>query len=447
MSEIQTRTKHWADTVPTSMSRPTLFGIFILLASIIGFGVWATTAPLQGAVVASGRFVATGANKTVQHFEGGIIKQIRVNEGDHVKRGDVLVTLDDTGPKANLQLLTHRDHRLLALKARLVAESKWANEIRFAASLTQVASRQDNNDVHQILSRQREQFATRRDKIIAETDVLRQEIGIRHEKIKGLNAEIASITTQLDLIDLQLKKTTILYKKKLIPLPKLLELKRARAQLVGRSARLNASVSEEDMAISKVQGQILHLRAAVVDQAVTELRRVEGQLDDVQEQLRKAHDVLNRVNITAPVDGVVVKLMHHTAKGVVKPGGEIMEIVPLGDEPVIEARVRPQDIDHIENGQAAHVRLTALNQRLIPTVPGKVVYVSADTVEGRSGGNYVGGYVVRVQLDTEHVAALSGFRPVPGMPAEAFIKTEERTFFSYLMRPLVDSMARAFRES
>ncbi|NNE21890.1 MAG: HlyD family type I secretion periplasmic adaptor subunit [Rhizobiales bacterium] len=447
MSDNQTQTKHWSHAVPTGLFAPTLFGIFILLASIVGFGIWATTAPLQGAVVASGRFVATGANKTIQHYEGGIIKQIRVGEGDHVKRGDVLVTLDDTGPKANLRLLTHRDHRLLALKARLVAESKWASEIRFDSSLTLAASRGMNNEVRLILSRQREQFASRRDRIVAETDVLRQEIAIRKETIKGLRAEIGSINTQLDLVNQQLESTAHLYEEKLLTLPKLLELKRARARLNGRSARLNANVTEEEMAVTKIRGQILHLRATAADQAITELRKVEGQLDDVHEQLRKAHDVLDRVNITAPVDGVVVKLMHHTTNGVVKPGGEIMELVPVGDEPIIEARVRPQDIDQIENGQAAQVRLTALNQRLIPTVPGKVVYVSADTVDGRSGGNYVGGYVVRVQLEAEHVAGLSDFRPVPGMPAEAFIKTEQRTFFSYLMRPLVDSMARAFRES
>ena len=214
----------------------------------------------------------------------------------------------------------------------------------------------------------------------------------------------------------------------------------------GRSARLQSKIAEENKGIIKTRGQIVHLRAAAVDQAVTELRRIETELDDIHEQRRKARDVLQRVDIKAPVDAVVVKLMHHTPGAVIKPGGEIMELVPVNDDPIIEARVQPRDIDQVENGQVARVRLTALNQRLTPTVEGQVIYVSADTLEDRRGGD-PGGYVVRVRLETDKVAALEDFRPIPGMPVETYIETGERTFFDYLMRPLVDSMARAFRES
>lgn len=441
------QSKDWSNTVPTGLRTLTLFGLFTLIVSMAGFGTWAMTAPLQSAVVASGRFVAKGQNKVIQHLEGGIIRHIRVKEGDHVKRGDVLISLDDTGSKANLRLLNHRYHRLKAQQARLIAESKWSNEIRFPANLITAAYEEGDDDVRLVISRQREEFKARREKLIAETAILNQEIAIREEAIAGFDAEIKTINIQLLLIEEELKNKTQLYKQKLAILPKLLGLKRERAQLMGRSARLKSNIAEEKKWIIKTRDQILHLRAVAVDQAVGELRRVEGELDDIQEQQRKARDVLQRIDITAPVDAVIVKLMHHTPGAVVKPGGELMELVPVDDEPIIEARVRPRDIDKVEFGQVARVRLTALNQRLTPTVPGHVVYVSADTVENRRGGNDVGAYVVRIRLEAEKVTTLKIFRPIPGMPVEAFIETGERTFFDYLMRPLVDSMARAFRES
>ncbi|MGI9414605.1 MAG: HlyD family type I secretion periplasmic adaptor subunit [Hyphomicrobiales bacterium] len=447
MSDMHAQSKDWSDTVPASLRAPTLFGLFTLIVSVAGFGIWAVTAPLQSAVVASGRFVATGQNKVVQHLEGGIVRHIRVKEGDHVKRGDVLVSLDDTGSTANLQLLNHRYHRLKAQQARLITESKWSEEIQFPTNLMAAAYEEGDDDVRLIMGRQREEFRARREKLIAETAILNQEIATRKEAITGFGAEIDSIGMQLRLIDEEVSNKTQLYKQKLVLLPNLLALKRARAQLFGRSARLKSNIAEEKKGIIKTRGQIIHLRAVAVDQAVAELRRIEAELDDIQEQQRKARDVLQRINIKAPVDAVVVKLMHHTQGAVVKPGGEIMELVPVDDEPIIEARVQPRDIDKVENGQVARVRLTALNQRLTPTVTGHVIYVSADTLEDRRGGSDLGGYVVRVRLETEKVAALEDFRPIPGMPVETYIETGERTFFDYLMRPLVDSMARAFRES
>lgn len=142
-----------------------------------------------------------------------------------------------------------------------------------------------------------------------------------------------------------------------------------------------------------------------------------------------------------------MKLAHNVAGGVVKPGGPILEIVPIGDEPIVEARIKPSDIDQIAAGDPVRIRLTALNQRLTPIVSGRVTYVSADTLDGAGARASGSGYLVRIMLDREEVSGLDGFRPVPGMPVEAFISTGERTFFDYLMRPVLDSMARAFREA
>ena len=447
MSAKHLPARDWSDTVPTAMHAPMLLGISILVLGLVGFGLWALTAPLQSAVVASGRFVATGNNKTVQHLEGGIIRQILVREGDLVNRGNVLVTLDDTGPRANLRLLSHRFNRLSAVQARLVAESKLANALQFPAGLVARAKSAPTGELPLILTRQQEEFQARRQKFDTQTEIFAREIATREEAVRGYEAEIGSIEVQLQLIAQELDSKKLLYSKKLVSLPKLLELKRAEAQLSGRIARLRSSIAEERRNTAKTEGQIVHLRASMVDLAVAELRKVEGELDDVSEQLRKARDVLKRVQVTAPVDGVVVKLLQNTPGGVIKPGAEIMEIVPVGAAPIIEARVKPRDIDQIAKGQPVQVRLTALNQRLVPTVPGEVVYVSADTVSSGSAGRAGDGYVVRVTLETEKVSALRGFEPTPGMPVEAFIKTGERTFFDYLMQPVLDSMARAFKET
>ena len=248
---------------------------------------------------------------------------------------------------------------------------------------------------------------------------------------------------QLRLLNRELDNKTKLHAEKWVTLHELLKLKRTKAQLVGRAAQLTSTVAEERKNITKSRGKILHVQARATDEAITQLRKVEGELDDLGEQRRKARDILNRVDISAPANGVVVKLMHHTPGAVVKPGGDVLELVPVGADPIIEARVAPRDIDKVENGQDARVRLTALNQRLTPTVSGQVVYVSADTVESGKGGSYV----IHIKLDAQETIALADFRPIPGMPVEAFINTGERTFFDYLMRPVVDSMARAFRES
>ena len=443
MTKIEPENADWSSAVPTGFRTPTAVGLFVLVAVFAGFGLWAVTAPLQGAVVASGKFVATGKNKVIQHLEGGIVERIKVSEGDRVSKGDVLVTLDETGPKANMRLLSHRHHRLQAVQARLIAESNWDQKIQFDAALTRAAFQDNDADIQLIVSRQRKEFAARRMKLETETSILEQEIAAHEEAITGFKAEIVSIGTQLGLIEKELEDKTKLHEQQWVTLHELLKLKRTKAQLVGRLARLTSTVAEEKKGIAKSRSQILHIRAKATDQAIAELRKIEGELDDLREQRRKARDVLKRVDITAPANGVVIKLMHHAPGAVIKPGGEVLQLVPVGDEPIIEALVAPRDIDNVENGQDARVRLTALNQRLTPTVTGQVVYVSADTVESRQGSSYV----IHIKLDAEMALALGDSRLIPGMPVEAFINTGERTFFDYLMRPVVDSMARAFRES
>ena len=201
--------------------------------------------------------------------------------------------------------------------------------------------------------------------------------------------------------------------------------------------------------IARAVEQINGVRKTAIKTAVEQMHEVRGELVDVRERMLSAKGILDRTTIRAPVKGIVVKLRFHTRGGVVEPGKPIMELLPLNEPLIIEARVRPQDIDSVKHGQEAVVRLTALSQRVTPMVSGDVIYLSADTVADEKKSQQTGPtdiYVVRVRLHNQEVAAIRGFNPTPGMPAEVFIKTTERTFFQYLMKPIEDSMSRAFRE-
>jgi HlyD family secretion protein len=228
-----------------------------------------------------------------------------------------------------------------------------------------------------------------------------------------------------------------------------LAVKRAIANLQGETGRLRGEIGDARERIARANEQIMSLRHAAVKTAVERMQEVNAEFNDVTEKIRAARAILDRITINAPVRGVVVKLNYNTPGGVIQPGKGVMEIVPMDKGLVIEVRVRPQDIDSVKKGADAEVRLTALNQRQTPLVKGKVVYVSADSLaedpSKRRNGNDA--YIARIQLDAAEAAKVPGFSPTPGMPADVYVKTTDRTFFEYLMKPIRDSMARAFRES
>jgi len=226
-------------------------------------------------------------------------------------------------------------------------------------------------------------------------------------------------------------------------------LQRSQANLEGEVGRIMGDIGDAKERIARAVEQINGVKKIAIKTAVEQMHEVRGELVDVRERMLSAKGVLDRIRITAPVRGVVVKLRYHTHGGVIEAGKNIMEILPLKDELIIEARVRPQDIDSVKKGQHAAVRLTALNQRITPMVSGEVIYLSADTLADEKKSQQMGPtdiYVIRVKLNIEEVATIPGFSPTPGMPAEVYVKTAERTFFQYVVKPIHDSMSRAFRE-
>lgn len=442
----------WHRDVPRSNKRLLLWGLGVVAVLGVGFGTWAAYAPLEGAVVTSGSFVVTGQNKHIQHLEGGIIEEVMVREGDVVQKGQILLRLNETAARTRLTRLSVRRSRLLAIRARLEAEIDGAPEIVFPQELRREGA---DPELADIMNRQNVELGARRARLSAEQDVLSKEIAGLRESIRGFEAQVTSAEARLGFFKEEMKDKAALLERQLVRRTDVLSLQRAEASLVGELGELSGRIADAHERIARAEQQMISLRSAAVQSAVEELRQTETELDDITEQLRAAEDVVNRIEVRAPVDGAVVKLNHNTPGGVIAPGSVILELLPMNEDLLIEARISPREITHVHHGQNAMVRLSALNQRLTPMIPATVIYLSPDSItEGgdpnaaqaasRSGPSFV----VRVKLDGVSSARLvPDFKPSPGMPADLFIKTKERTFFDYILRPVFDSFARAFREA
>jgi HlyD family secretion protein len=443
----------WYRGVPLSAKWPIFTGLAMLVVWLGCFGVWAGVAPLNSAVVASGTFVATGQNKLVQHFEGGIIREIAVKDGDLVQANQVLVRMDDTAANARLRRLVLKKYRLLAMKARLEAEMSSSETIETPAALSQSAR---DPEIKAILERQRAELRARRASLATEESVLVKQIAGLEESIRGYQAQVKSTKERIALFAEELRDKNSLLGQQLVRKSDVLALRRSEASLGGELGEYLGRIADSNQRIAQANERIVHLHSMALRDAIKELRETEADLDDVEEQIRAAQDVVDRVDVRSPVRGIVLKKNFHTPGGVVSPGAVIVELLPVGEERIIEAHVNPKDISHVSVGQEALVRLSALNQRITPIVGASVIYVSADALSGqvqakaetRPDSEKRDFYVVRVRLDQDDtLRRIPEFIPTPGMPADVYIKTGERTFFEYIMKPVFDSFSRAFRET
>ncbi len=435
----------WQSGVPHSTRAHTIFGFSFLGMLFLGFGVWANWAPIAGAIVTSGVFVTSGQNKTIQHLEGGVIKEIKVREGDVVTPGQTLIVLDDTSARTELRRLVLRRDRLAAIEARLLAEMREEPQVVFPEV---IVSNLPDEDYRAMVFNQQLEFDAHRKNLDSNLAELNDGIDALEEKIKGSRLQRDAMQQEIDLFQQELDTKNALLKSGEVRKSEVLALQRAVANAQGEIGQLDGDIGDAKERIVRTKEEMISARTSVIKAAAEQLNDVHAEQNDVRERIRAATRVLDRVAITAPVAGVVVKLRFHTAGGVIEPGSPIMDIVPVHDELLIEARVRPQDIANLSVGQSANIRLTALSQRVTPMVTGKVIYVSADTLpdDKRTMAGPVDQYVARIELDAEGAAKIRDFSPVPGMPAEVYIKTSEHTFFQYLLKPLKDSMQRAFRE-
>jgi HlyD family type I secretion membrane fusion protein len=443
--------REWHKDVPSNANWPVRLGIALILFWGVGFGMWATLAPLEGAVVSQGTFVATGQNKQVQHLEGGIVREILVAEGSLVEPGQSLLKLEDTAAKARLRRLQLRALRLSAMKARLTAEAKGATEWRLPDEPYGLT----DEEVKEVVDSQVAELQARISKRQDEESVLRKEIASLNETIEGFRAQANATQRQLTLFESELKDKQELYERQLVRRAELLGLERSEARLGGELGQLMSRVTDAQERVSRAEQQIAQMRSAAIQKAIEELRATETELDDISEQIRAAKDIVERTEIVSPVRGIVVKMHHHTPGGVVASGATLLELLPINDELIIETRVLPSDISQVKEGQKAQVRISGVNQRIVPMIDATVTYVSADAVVESDPRRMAsaaqishGAFVVRVQIDMADLKAKArDFRPGPGMPADVFIKTEQRTFADYILKPLRDSMSHAFRET
>jgi HlyD family secretion protein len=312
-------------------------------------------------------------------------------------------------------------------------------------------------EVKAILERQRAELRARRANLATEESLLGKQIGGLEENIRGYQARVQSTQDRIALFAEELKDKNSLLGQQLVRKSDVLALRRSEASLGGELGEYLGRIADSKERIAQANERIAQLHSTALRDAIKELRETEADLDDVEEQIRAAQDVVDRIEVRSPVRGIVVKKNFHTAGGVVSPGAVILELLPIGEERVIEAHMNPRDISHVSVGQEALVRLSALNQRITPTVGASVIYVSADALaeqmqvknEARPDSDTRREfYVVRVRLDQDDILKrMPEFIPTPGMPADVYIKTGERTFFEYIMKPVFNSFSRAFRET
>ena len=414
-------------------------GFALAVFLVIGCGGWAVMAHLDGAVITSGMVKVDQNLKEVQHRDGGIIKTLAVRPGDFVNEGQVLIVLDDVQVKAEQLIVRAQLAEALARKARLLAERDNLSAIDFPAELKDLSA--SARIAVQGESRLFSGNKTARD---SQKEQLELSIGQTNEEINGLEARLVAKRQELKLVGAEREKLLDLHEKKLVDYTRVYAALRDWARIPGEIGDIEASIARAKARASEIRVQIIAIDQNASTEAQRELRTVDARLAELNERRLAIDDRLSRTDIRAPVSGYVNELSIFTVGGVITPAAKIATIVPHNAELKFEARIAPADIDRVQEGQPARVRLTALNRNTTPELKGRVVMVSpASTRDSTTGQEH---YVAYIQLEEEALADLRGFKLVPGMPAEIYISTSARSAASYLVKPFTDQMNRAFRE-
>lgn len=421
-------------------------GIALLVLGMGGFFVWAATAPLDEGVPVPGMITVEAKRKTVQHLSGGIVRKIHVTESQSVKVGDVLIELDDTQARANFEFARQTYLALLATEGRLLAEQRGVSRIEFHPDLS---SPDNAAPAQNYLAGQRQLFDTRRGALAGDIGILNESAAGQEESLKGLSAQLASRRSQSELLQEQLGGTRDMVKGGYLPRNAQLEQERSVAEL-------NAVISDLQANIQRTGRTISELKLRVAQRRQEYLREVETQLADVRrdvasnaERLTAAREDLKRTLIRAPADGQVVGLAVFTVGGVVGPAQRLMDIVPVGDTLLLEARVPPHLIDRVHAGLPADIHFQGFVSQPQLVVEGSVISVSADLLSDAPGAGQPGMayYLARVRVTPEGMKKLGRHQMQPGMPADVVIKTGERTMLTYLLKPLLQRLAVSLKES
>ncbi len=411
-------------------------------ALVFGIGGWATYTVIAGAVIAPGQLVVESDVKKVQHPTGGVVGELLVREGARVKAGDVLIRLDETQTRANLDIVLKALDELAARRARDEAEREGARVVVFPPEL--LARADADEAVARLVDGETRLFVSRVAGREGQKAQLRERVTQLTEEIDGLTQQAAAKEREIALIGSELKGVRELFAKNLVPFQRVTALDRDSTRLEGERGQLVATTASTRGKIAETNLQILQIDREMQNEVGKDLAEIRGKWSELVEKRVAAQDQLKRIDMRAPQDGTVHQLTVHTIGGLVTPSEPAMLIVPEADQLLVEVKVQPQDIDNVRVGQGAMLRFPAFNTRTTPELAGHVSRVSADvTQDQKTGAAY---YTARIKLSAGEAERLGGLRLVPGMPVEAYMQIGDRSVLSYLVKPLTDQIAKAWRE-
>ena len=412
---------------------------FVFLFFIVGGWFW--LASIEGAVVASGAVGVIGKPKTIQHLDGGVVSKIHVDNGDKVTKGDLLLQLDETTLKSNLDIYQNRLRESVSRRDRLIAERDGIDKIVWEDNIFE---RLDFKPAQEFRDGQNKLRLARRSTGQGQVSQLGEKIHQFENQIDGLNALKTSKRKQSLMLTGELKNMKALREEGYASENRVLTLERQIEDLSGQIAEHDAEISRVRNSIAETDIQISQIGREFDQSVQSELREVELSIKDMEQQIIATQQQLNRVDIRSPVSGIVHELGIFTIGGVVPPGGAVMQIIPQDTKMEFEVNLEPLYIDQVYPGQDARIMFSAFNARTTPEINGKISKISPNTVVNEEAG--VAFYLVNIAISEEELARLNGQELVPGMPVEVFITTEARSPLNYLVKPLMDNFRRALRE-
>jgi epimerase transport system membrane fusion protein len=415
-----------------------LVGLIVIFVIFVLFGGWSMYAPLDSAVLSNGVVKVKSNRKTVQHLEGGIVEELRVRDGDNVKIGDVLIVLNQTQARSELEVINGKLISARAIEARLIAERDLKTTVVYPFDQLQ------DPRIKQLISIENQQFQARSQSLKGETQVLEQRIEQLSNQENGFRALILSKQRLVSSFEEEIQDNKALLAEGFVNKQRLRDVQRSKDQLIGEITEYRTNISGLKVKATETQLEIIQLKKHFRSEVVNQLANAQASVYDLQERASSISARLQRATILAPSNGMIIDLKIFTVGGVIGPGVQILDIVPHGEELIIESQIAISDIDNIKIGMHADIRFSSFKSGTTPVLKGSVNKLSADTLMNETTG--VPFYLARLTINPEGLKKLGVLELVPGMPAEILINTGSRTLFEYLVQPATNAFARSMIE-